>query len=799
MKIIKFKRLLALMMIMCLSFAVIGCKKKDDNSGDDTKTTSTPKPTQAADNSEDTNNDDTNVEEPVVDNASYTYHDAGPLTINNFNPHEWESSDERYIQDYTTLGLYAFNYNEDRDGYVIEPEMAAALPVDVTSQYAGNATYGVPADATESYAFKISLNEGACWENGVPINADTYMYSMSQILNPEMINYRGSSYFSGALALANAQSYYKSRTPNYVDVYSEEGYADVADSDMYLSLTKPIVFFGDAAQTYYNNSGYNSYFMSGDVDLFAKYSSQDYYALTDEAKADLLTIAAAFGDTNPEAYKEFCYYIATQTGKVVTDFNEVGIEKTGEYEITIILEKPITNFNLLYNLSSGWLVYEDLYEANKKPTGDIIKTTYATSLDTYMSYGPYKLTTYQAGKQFILEKNDKWFGYTDGKHDGMWKTTSIVFDVVDEQTTRLQLFLQGKIDAVALTADDMTIYRTSDFIRYTPQSYTAKITFNTDYNTLVERQSSGLNKTMLSYKEFRQAFSLCVDRSEYAVQCTASHKPGFTLLNYLYIYDPDNGYVYRESDKGEKVLLDMYGVSDIDDVTGFNRDEASRLFVKAYEEALVNGDISSTDIIEIDFHTYQSTDVYVKILNFFQAGIDAATAGTVLEGRVRLKMVPDQDYYTSMENGQFDMSFANWGGSSLDPYSITEVYIDPKMLLEYGFKPNEETLTINVNGQDITKTYFEWHDALNNTEYALADVETRLTILAAIELGLLQQYRTIPIYYYNSTVLDSRKIVWGSDIFNSIMGYGGFQYMTYIYNDEEWEAYCKENNYSLQY
>lgn len=42
--------------------------------------------------------------------------------------------------------------NETKDGYDIVCELAEELPVDVTANYAGNATYGVPADATEGYA-----------------------------------------------------------------------------------------------------------------------------------------------------------------------------------------------------------------------------------------------------------------------------------------------------------------------------------------------------------------------------------------------------------------------------------------------------------------------------------------------------------------------------------------------------------------------------------------------------------------------------------------------------------------------
>ena len=42
--------------------------------------------------------------------------------------------------------------------------MAADFPTDVTSEYAGNETYGIPADATEGYAFRIPHRQAATWK-----------------------------------------------------------------------------------------------------------------------------------------------------------------------------------------------------------------------------------------------------------------------------------------------------------------------------------------------------------------------------------------------------------------------------------------------------------------------------------------------------------------------------------------------------------------------------------------------------------------------------------------------------------
>ena len=109
--------------------------------------------------------------------GNYTYNDYTSVSPETWNPHEWETNTDSYILTYTSMGLYDFVLNEEKNGYEIIPEMAADMPVDVTTEYAGKEPYGVPADAKEGYAFKIALNDKATWEDGTPINADTYLYS----------------------------------------------------------------------------------------------------------------------------------------------------------------------------------------------------------------------------------------------------------------------------------------------------------------------------------------------------------------------------------------------------------------------------------------------------------------------------------------------------------------------------------------------------------------------------------------------------------------------------------------------
>ena len=509
--------------------------------------------------------------------------------------------------------------------------------------------------------------------------------------------------------------------------------------------------------------------------------------------ADLVELCEIGGDV-PENWIEFCFTL-DDMGEVSWD--NVGLIKNDDYTLTFILTNPTTEFYVCY--AQGIVpLYEPLYEANKQDTG-VIKSSYGTSADKWISCGPYTLTTYQADKQIVFEKNENWFGWSDPRFDGLYQTTGITVDFVDEPATRLSLFLQGNSDVVGLRSEDIETYGNSEYTYYVPESYTYVLTFNTDLEMLQTEDNDTENHSILSLEDFRHAISLSLDRVGFT-QTLPAAQVGYGLVNYMYICDPDTGELYRDSEWAKKALCELYGVEEESQITGYDKEAAAALFQAAYDEAISEGILTENQKVVLDYHAWEDSKLYQDQTNFIQASIVAATEGTSLEGKIEVRLVVDEDIYTSCENGLADMAATAWGGADMDPYGIMWCYTDPGANLVYGYDATEHMLTINVDGEDITMDAYSWYVELYEGEWATADIDTRNQILAGMEKGILEWYGQAVLYYYVGASMYSQRIVLGSEEYiNSLVGFGGLPYMTYTMDDAAWAEYCASQNNNLTY
>ena len=753
------------------------------------------------------------------DTATYTSLDyLGGTTGLCWSPHTWETSDDSYLLAYLTTPLYDFVLNEDATGYTIIGEAATELPIDVTADYVGQ--YGIE-EGDKAQAWLIKLNPAMTWNdaNKTKITAADYVYSMKQLLDPLALNRRADSFYSGDFCVVNAKNYFYDGKPSY----------SASGSNFDALLAAGTVLYVDM---------WNAWGLKGCVDASGNECPQ-YVAMNDTTKyRDAGVAEGEAGDwiSAKEIYESsfapgMAYYSLAGdymfNKEVLPDceFEEVGIKAVSEYELLIVVDAPVAEaeFYMPYNLSSSWLVYAPLYEANQKwydadgnavaagaENATTIVNTYCTSLESSISFGPYDLTYYELDKQITMSRNDSWFGYSDGKHYGQYQTDIISVQIIGDHTTALQAFLKGEIDGIGLTSADMDTYATSDRLMYTPESYTTKLSFNTDKEAL---EKLGNNSVILTIPEFREAFSLMLDREKYCTENTAAGQPGYGLLNYMYCYDPFTGELYRDSEHAMKAIVDLAGLeygdgkeyADLEEaydaVTGYDPAKAKELMKTAAQKAIDEKLWDGTSEIILDMRLYQSTEEYVKMFNFFNDALKETCKGSKFEGKISLKMTEDQDYYETMYSGNTAIIFSTWGGAAMSPFTMLyQCYCDASdgsgNQMEYGFDTSKVMVELTVNGQTINASLQAWAHWCNSDaveaidskvgKFADYSYDVRCEVFAQLEYEYLSHYTTLPLYYRNVASLLSRKVEYATTDYLQIVGYGGLRFATYNYDDAQW-------------
>ena len=805
--------------------------------------------------------------------GNFTYQDSVSTLATNWNPHTYQTTDDSYPADFLRVGLYSFMFNDELNpvegkdpyaGYVIVPEMAASKPVDVTEQVkAEHPEFNIPESATAGYAYTIDLNPAATWENGKAINADTYVESMKRLLDAKLLNYRASDYYAGDFCIAGAEAYANSgrtvKNDNGVSgaiaavadlVKNEDGtYSTAEGGEVYLAVRYGIDWCsGNSLGDYVDAYGADYFGMDTWADLDALCDEEGLIRLTDDVLALFIPVITGnpnWGETEADVVN---YLVYNQTYPEV-DFSTVGLYKTGEYQITLVLGKSLGGFNLLYNLTSNWIVEPELYDANLKENNGVWSSTYNTNVATTLSYGPYKMTEYQTDKFMKFEKNENWYGYTDGKHiykdptDGliypMYQTNIIETEVVAEAETRKMMFLKGELMGYGLGAEDFATYRSSEFCYASPGSTIFFLILNGNAQAIANREASeGFDKATtdlecLMLTSFHQALGLTYDKDLFAATISPARSGAFGIIGDAYIYDPETGARYRDTDQAKQVLCDFYSVDvskfanlteAADSITGYDPEMAKTYFQQAFDEAIAAGYITDADgngisdqTVAIEYCISQDSDFMTKTIDYLNEKVTEVAAGTPFEGKINFyKSGPyGNEWSNKIKQGVSDTVLGGWSGSLMNPFGLTDLYTNPSYQYDaawYDSSKIDLTVNVPVNGvdTDLTMTLRNWSDALNGAtvtvdgvEYnfgeANADVETRLDILAAIEGKVLESYNYLPMLLDGSMALLSQQVYYVVEDYNPVLGRGGIQYMKYNYNDAEWAAYVAEQGGELKY
>lgn len=232
------------------------------------------------------------------------------------------------------------------------------------------------------------------------------------------------------------------------------------------------------------------------------------------------------------------YYETPGNGSILKA-NTAGLEATGEHEVTLTLKQPSAVVPTL--LTTAYMMPASVVEGRPPtdPANDLVCT------------GPYKLTSYTADQDIVIER---WDGYVPGEGEADGGTgekhayaDKIVFTPLPEASTRRQAVETGQVDiGGALPLDEYESIASSG-------SAQPLLTPAISGSTVVFNKISGV----MSDVRMRQAFLAALDMTE--IMTAGFGNPEFFTVDGSII--PETNEVWA-SDAG----TDRYNARDLDQV-----------------------------------------------------------------------------------------------------------------------------------------------------------------------------------------------------------------------------------------
>ncbi len=701
-----------------------------------------------------------------------TYRSFTSVLPSNWNELTYQDNNDTQILSYIGSSFFEYDYNFDEskggkfneDGSIntdaivaggFSTNFAAATKLeDVTSSV--DAKWGYTASQKEAggYAWKITLRQDLTWDDGTPIDAHDFVYSMKEQLNPDFMNYRADTYYN-SIKVKNAKTYlYNGKTGYDAATTVADGYDAANDANYIWKLNSSNI--NDAttgtSMSYVRsmyNSGYESFGMNAGqtggaylvafgnaVGASVGVTAEAIDALEGKTIAEIKAdpalkatydaVIAWWGEGDAGAL----YFAVMFYQNDLFDFADVGLYAASDYELVLCLDAPVMalkddgslSYLAAYYLASLPLVKEDLYESCKQEPveGSTLWTTnYNSSLETSASWGPYKLSQFQGGKSYTLVKNDKWFGYGLDEYKNQYNVTKIECEVVTELDTQWMGFLSGKYDGIGIDTDHLE-YVNSKYaiINYGSTAYGIQI-----YSNLGVLKESGRNNGILAIEDFRKALSLALNRDEFNQTVFGTLPSSYGLIGEGYYSDIENGVVYRNTPQAKKVLLRTYGFQENADGTwydgthtyadvdaayeamnGYNPAQAKELLNKAIEELTANAEMygydASKDIVLL-YGASTPGETSTKKQIFMQKLVDDLAKGTALEGKIKIDMdtTIGSKWSDAFKEGAYELCIiAGIGGNIFNPFNTIGAFVNPNDSLKFSswWDSSKEDITFKM-------------------------------------------------------------------------------------------------------
>ena len=594
------KKRLASILGLVLILALVGCNVTPPNPNQTSQSTTAEIPTDVTTPDEEVTPDcsEPPLPPPVLAEMKKAEYNMAVTTM----PYNWnlltnQSDTNDQIIKYVHSALFEYDYKFDGNKYNADGSINAEAIVageytvnysaatkleDVTALVDAKWRYTAEQIAQGGYAWKITLRDDLQWDDGTPITAADFVYSMQAQLDPYFMNANGKTYYD-VLRVKNARAYFIQDQDATFESVKSFGYASIEDA-----IAAGKVIYVDAwalwgSKWYRDNDGNTcpQWLAISDETI---YYSGDYH---DYVSGMLLWsyVEGFLPSDSPYAG------IFVQNHLRDVSWEDVGFYTDGDAIVMcldnsfdFLMEDGSLSYLAVEYLANLPLVKRELYEANKCQPSQwepLWTSNYNSTLKSSASWGPYKLVSFDGLSGYRLVKNVHWYGWNMEEYKNQYNITAINCYNVEQRDDELTGFLAGKYDEAELSSANLAKYYTSKYIVHTPTAKVYGLQICADLEVL---KDSGNNNGILAIREFREALSLALDRSDVVEKVwPGSSAVCFGIINPLYYYNVQNGGIYRNTNEAKAALLRAYGYTQQEDGTWSIGDLCHLSLEEAYE------------------------------------------------------------------------------------------------------------------------------------------------------------------------------------------------------------------------
>lgn len=369
---------------------------------------------------------------------------------------------------------------------------------------------------------------------------------------------------------------------------------------------------------------------------------------------------------------------------------ELGVTAVDDKTLKVELDVPVPYFESLMAFPTFYPVNQEFFEA----CGD----QYASTPDTLLSNGPFKITSYEpAATTITLEKNPDYWDADKVTLDGM------KYQVIKDSQQAILAYQNGDLDVVTLSGEQVEQFQADPEFKNIMAGYLWYVSPN--------MQVAGLENLNL-----RKALSLCFDKEAVCNNILKDGSiPAYFAVPTLLATGPD-GKDYRESAGSDY----------------FKTDKAEAL--KYWEEAKKELGVESLTYNMI----VEDTESAINVAQFLQSEIQTTLPGIT----INLEQMPKKNRVERMQQGQYELGLTRWGPDYADPMTYLDMWTTNSPN-NYGFWSNSEYDTIIESSK--------------KGELAL-DPEKRWSALVSAEKIVCDDAVILPVYQKGNAVMQKANV-----------------------------------------